>query len=201
MSCSLFILCRIVCISQSPAPVLPLPDPTGNHWLFSMKSESGSCLVVSDSLGPHALHSPWTSPGRILEWVAFPFSRGSSQPRGWTQVSRIAGRFFISLATREADCFYNCVLFLVMFISFLYSIYVISYSIVFFCLIPLAYCPPSPSMLLQMALFHSFYGSVTFHCIYVPHLYPFICQWTFRLLPRLGYCTQCGYEHWGACIF
>ena len=31
---------------------------------------------------------------RILEWVAFPFSRGSSQPRDWTQVSRIAGRFF-----------------------------------------------------------------------------------------------------------
>ena len=33
---------------------------------------------------------------RILEWVAFPFSRGSSQPRGQTQVSRIAGRFFTS---------------------------------------------------------------------------------------------------------
>ena len=28
---------------------------------------------------------------RILEWVAFPFSRGSSQPRDRTQVSRIAG--------------------------------------------------------------------------------------------------------------
>ena len=36
---------------------------------------------------------------RILEWVAFPFSRGSSQPRDWTQVSRIAGRFFTSWAT------------------------------------------------------------------------------------------------------
>ena len=33
---------------------------------------------------------------RILEWVAFPFSRGSSQPRDQTQVSRIAGRFFTS---------------------------------------------------------------------------------------------------------
>ena len=31
---------------------------------------------------------------RILEWVAFPFSRGSSQPRGQTQVSCTAGRFF-----------------------------------------------------------------------------------------------------------
>ena len=31
---------------------------------------------------------------RILEWVAIPFSRGSSPPRDWTQVSYIAGRFF-----------------------------------------------------------------------------------------------------------
>ena len=39
---------------------------------------------------------------RILEWAAFPFSRGSSQPRDRTQVSCIAGGFFTSWATREA---------------------------------------------------------------------------------------------------
>ena len=39
---------------------------------------------------------------RILEWVAFPFSRGSSQPRKRTQVSCIEGEFFTSWATREA---------------------------------------------------------------------------------------------------
>ena len=39
---------------------------------------------------------------RILEWVAIPFSRGSSQPRDWTQVFHIAGRFFTIWATREA---------------------------------------------------------------------------------------------------
>ena len=33
---------------------------------------------------------------RILEWVAFPFSRGSSQPKDQTQVSHIAGRFLTS---------------------------------------------------------------------------------------------------------
>jgi len=33
---------------------------------------------------------------RILEWVAFPFSRASSQPRNQTQISHIAGRFFTS---------------------------------------------------------------------------------------------------------
>ena len=39
---------------------------------------------------------------RILEWVAMPSSRGSSQSRDWTQVSRIAGGFFTVWATREA---------------------------------------------------------------------------------------------------
>ena len=38
---------------------------------------------------------------RILELVAFPFSRGSSQPRNRTQVSRTADGFFTSWATRE----------------------------------------------------------------------------------------------------
>ena len=36
---------------------------------------------------------------RILGWVAFPFSRGSSQPKHRTQVSRTAGGFFTSWAT------------------------------------------------------------------------------------------------------
>ena len=39
---------------------------------------------------------------RILEWVAIPFSRGSSQPRDRTQVSHVAGGFFTVWATREA---------------------------------------------------------------------------------------------------
>ena len=39
---------------------------------------------------------------RILEWVAIPFSRGSSQPRDRTQVSLIAGGFFTIWVIREA---------------------------------------------------------------------------------------------------
>ena len=38
---------------------------------------------------------------RILEWVAIPFSRGSSQPRDWTWVSCTEGRFFTAWVTRE----------------------------------------------------------------------------------------------------
>ena len=40
---------------------------------------------------------------RILEWVAMPFSRGSSWPKGRTQVSCIAGRFFTIWATRKTQ--------------------------------------------------------------------------------------------------
>ena len=36
---------------------------------------------------------------RILEWLAFPFSSGFSQPRDWTQVSCIAGRFYTNWTT------------------------------------------------------------------------------------------------------
>ena len=39
---------------------------------------------------------------RILEWVAIPFSRGSSWPRDQTWVSCTAGKFFTIWATREA---------------------------------------------------------------------------------------------------
>ena len=40
---------------------------------------------------------------RILEWVAFPFSRVSFQHRNWTQVSRTAGSFFTHWVTKEAQ--------------------------------------------------------------------------------------------------
>ena len=64
--------------------------------------ESESPLVMSDSLQSQGLYSPWNTPGqRILEWV--PLCRGSSQPRDWTRVSHIAGGFFTTWATREAQ--------------------------------------------------------------------------------------------------
>ena len=104
--------------------------------------ERESHSVLSDSLQPHWLYSPWNSPGqntgvgshsllqgifptqgsnpgllhcwwilyqlshqrspRILEWLAYSFSKGSSRPRNRVGVSRIAGRFFTSWTTRKA---------------------------------------------------------------------------------------------------
>ena len=65
--------------------------------------------VVSDSLRPCGLQParllcPWDFPGRILEWVAMPSSRGSSQPRDRTlisSVSCIAGGFFAAEPPRK----------------------------------------------------------------------------------------------------
>ena len=51
------------------------------------------CLTHCDSMD-YTVHRILQA--RILEWVAFPFSRGSSQPRDRTQVSHIAGGFFSS---------------------------------------------------------------------------------------------------------
>ena len=73
---------------------------------FMDESKSVSCSVVSNSLRPHGL---WPtrflhgiSQTRILEWVAFPFSRKSSRSRDQTQISSITGGFFTIWATREA---------------------------------------------------------------------------------------------------
>ena len=72
-----------------------------------VKSESVYHLVMSTSLWPHGMcQAPlWGGRGnlqaKILEWLAIPFSRGSSQPGDWTQVSCIAARFFTIWAIRE----------------------------------------------------------------------------------------------------
>ena len=68
-----------------------------------LRSESESCSVVSNSLQPHGHVVHGILQVRILQWVAFPFSRGSSQPRDQTQVSHIAGGFLTSWATKESS--------------------------------------------------------------------------------------------------
>ena len=58
-----------------------------------------SCLILYDPMD-YTVHGILQA--RKLEWVAFPFSRVSSQLRGQTQVSRIAWGIFTSRAAREA---------------------------------------------------------------------------------------------------
>ena len=66
-------------------------------------------IFPSQRLNPHLLHCRWilyclSYQGRlkILEWGAYPFSRGTALPRNWTKVSCIVGGFFTISATQEA---------------------------------------------------------------------------------------------------
>ena len=72
------------------------------YWKFWVKCSevkvAQSCPTLCDSMD-YTVHAILQA--TILEWVAFPFSRGSSQLRDQTKVSRTAGRFFTSWGTRE----------------------------------------------------------------------------------------------------
>ena len=86
-----------------------LPRPT----VYVLAAQSWWCTFYL--FGKWKSHSrvqlfatPWTIytvhgilQARILEWVAFPFSRGTSQPHNQTRASCIAGGFFTNWAIRE----------------------------------------------------------------------------------------------------
>ena len=59
--------------------------------------EPRSSTLQADSSPAEHRGSP-----RILDWVAYSFSSGSSQPRNWTRISYIAGGFFTNWAVRKA---------------------------------------------------------------------------------------------------
>jgi hypothetical protein len=69
-------------------------------FLYVIQKVVQSCPTLCDPTD-YTVHGILQA--RIPDWVAFPFSRGSSQPRDRTQVSCTAGGFFISWATREAQ--------------------------------------------------------------------------------------------------
>ena len=76
-----------------------------NQWSEVKGSKvAQSCLILCDpvdcSLPGFSVHGILQA--GVLEWVAISFSRGSSRPRDWTQVSRIGGRRFNLWATGKA---------------------------------------------------------------------------------------------------
>ena len=100
MECFTHVKCTIsrTTVEKHPLQLLValqfiIPNLKERKWKWKLLSHAG--LFVT----------PWTNTvhgilqARILEWVAFPFSRRSSQPRDQTQASLIAGRFFTSWAT------------------------------------------------------------------------------------------------------
>ena len=73
------------------------------NWAISEVKVAHSCLTVCNPM-VHTVHGILQA--RLLEWVLFPFSRESSQPRNWTTVSCTAGGFFTNWAIREAQLSY-----------------------------------------------------------------------------------------------
>ena len=68
---------------------------------LALKSSPDSCNPIDWSLPGSSIHRIFQA--RILEWGAISFSRGSSWPRDWTQVSCTAGRFFTNWATGQGS--------------------------------------------------------------------------------------------------
>ena len=64
------------------------------------------CIPMDLSSPDSSVHGIFQA--RILEWVAIPFSRGSSRPRDWTHVSHTAGKIFLlSESLYEKKNFFN----------------------------------------------------------------------------------------------
>ena len=89
----------------------PWNSPGQNTGVGSLTLLQGILIFPTQGSNPGLPHCEWIlyqlshkgSP-RILEWVAYPFSSGSSQPRNRTRVSCIAGRFFTNWAMRKPNC-------------------------------------------------------------------------------------------------
>ena len=81
---------------------------SGPFYLLKVKVAQ-SCPTLCDPIdcSPQGSSVHGILQARILEWVAVPFSKGSSQPRDWIHVSHTAGRFFIVWATSEAPEYWN----------------------------------------------------------------------------------------------
>ena len=88
----------------------PWNSPGHNAGVGSLSLFQG--IFPTQGLNPGLPHCGWIlyhlsheGSQRILEWVAYPFSSRSYQPKNWTGVSCITGRFSTSWASREAPSF------------------------------------------------------------------------------------------------
>ena len=106
-----YVLCCMCFITQSCQtlrdPMDCSPPGSSVHGDSPGKNTEVGCHALLQGIfptqgsNPDLLHCRWVlyclshqENPRILEWVACPFSRGSSWPRNWTRVSCIAGGFF-----------------------------------------------------------------------------------------------------------
>ena len=103
--------CNVPWGANSLSPMCPASFSNVLSILYSLSGFPILCLVAQlcptlcdpmDYIARQAPLSIRILQARILEWVAYSFSRGTSRPRDWTRVSCVAGGFFTSWATRES---------------------------------------------------------------------------------------------------
>ena len=100
MSLLFNMLSRLVMTFLPRSKRLLLPSSNRVFYIFFLYFKvAQSCLTLCNPMD-YTVHGILQA--RILEWVAFPFSRGFSQPRDRTQVSCITGGFFTNWAIRKA---------------------------------------------------------------------------------------------------
>ena len=87
VSCLVFTLCAVCCAVLSHSVM----SNSATLWTLTCQAPLSMGILQA----------------RILDWVAMSPSRGSCQPRDWTQVSRIAGGFFTIWASREAQEYWS----------------------------------------------------------------------------------------------
>ena len=113
----LFMSIELVMLSKHVilcCPLLLLPLILPSIRVFS--NELAPCIRWPESWGFPMGYSPpdlsvhGISQARILEWVAISFSRGCSQPRGWTRVSSLAGGFFTSGKPKDINYYRQIVM-------------------------------------------------------------------------------------------
>ena len=75
------------------------------HHIYPVKVKVAQLCPTLRDLMDYMVHGILQA--RVLKWVTFHFSRGSSQPRDWTQISSIPGWFFTSWATKEAQEYWS----------------------------------------------------------------------------------------------
>ena len=116
LQCSAFFIVQLSHPYMTFGKTIALSRQTFVYKVMSLLYNMLSKLVIAFLPRSKCLLIPWLqSPSavilepkktvlqaRIPEWVAFPFSRGFSQPRDRTQVSHIVGKFFTNWATKEA---------------------------------------------------------------------------------------------------
>ena len=98
---------ELLCLSCTLISSFSYSKLAGNTHYSLLLIQYGHNSARSPILQADCFHLSQHGSPRILEWVAYPFSRGSFRPRNWTGVSSIAGKFFTSWATKGALYLYR----------------------------------------------------------------------------------------------